>query len=280
MAGKSAPESSDTGYALGYSKEEFERLEWQGAFIGHTTSELLHRAGLTAGMRVLDLGCGVGDVSLLAADVVGPSGAVVGVDRSAESTAVAERRAALAGKTPWVQFITDDFDTFDSDVTFDAVIGRLVLMYQPDPAATLRRVLRLVRPGGLVAFQEISVPTVRSIPDGPVHRSFRRMVTAAFESTGADTDMGTKLPRVFVDSGLSAPEMTVAGIAESGGVGQLPHYYAGVLRSLAPMAVRNGVFTYEEAGLDTLADRLSTESIELRSCLLSPLFIGAWSRKS
>jgi hypothetical protein len=164
-------------------------------------------------------------------------------------------------------------------MTFDAMIGRLILMYQPDPAATVRRLMRLVRPGGLVAFQEISIPTLRSVPDGPVHRSFRRMVTAAFESAGADIDMGAGLHRVFVDSGLPEPAMTVAGIAESGAAGHLHQYYAGILRSLAPLAVRSGVFTYAEADLDTLADRLKTESIELRSCLFSPLFVGAWSRK-
>lgn len=267
------------GYALGYTTDEFERLEWQAAFIGHLTSDLLHRAGLTTGMRVLDLGSGVGDVSLLAADIVGPSGRVLGVDRSAESTAIAERRAASAHKQPWVRFATDEIDTFDSDLTFDAVIGRLVLMYQPDPAATLRRMLRLLRPGGLVVFQEISVPTVRSVPEGPVHRNFKRLVTAAFESTGADIDMGTGLHRVFVDSGLPDPAMTFAGIAESGAAGHLHQLYAGILRNVAPVAVRNGAFTYDDVDLETLADRLKTEAMELGSCMFSPSFVGAWSHK-
>ena len=58
-------------YPLGYSETEFKRLERQGAFLRDLTEDVLRRAGLAAGMHVLDVGCGVGDVSLLAATLVG-----------------------------------------------------------------------------------------------------------------------------------------------------------------------------------------------------------------
>src|SRR5262245_17165364 len=80
-------------YAMGYTSDEFKRLEMQASYLKQLTADFLRRAGLAPGMRVLDIGCGIGDVSLLAADLVGPSGAVLGVDRSAESVAIAERRA-------------------------------------------------------------------------------------------------------------------------------------------------------------------------------------------
>ena len=74
------------GYARGYSEGEFKRLESQGRFFHDVTADVLRRAGIVSGMRVLDIGCGVGDVSLLAAEFVGPSGTVLGIDRSAETT--------------------------------------------------------------------------------------------------------------------------------------------------------------------------------------------------
>src|SRR5262245_14683430 len=111
-------------YALGYSEAEFRRLERQGSLLHDLTEDVLRRAGIGAGMRVLDLGCGVGDVSLLAADLVGSEGAVFGVDQSPESIAIATARAAAAGKD-WVHFAAAEIDTLCPVETFDAVIGRL-----------------------------------------------------------------------------------------------------------------------------------------------------------
>ena len=79
-------------YPLGYSETEFKRLERQGAFLRDLTEDVLRSAGLALGMHVLDVGCGVGDVSLLAATLVGPTGAVPSVN-------VARRRA---GQIPCV----------------------------------------------------------------------------------------------------------------------------------------------------------------------------------
>src|SRR3954451_24038579 len=84
-------------YALGYSEREQRRLVAQSRFYGDLTERLFRDGGLRPGMSVLDVGCGVGDVSLLAASVVGPGGNVLGVDRAAASVATARERAGAAG---------------------------------------------------------------------------------------------------------------------------------------------------------------------------------------
>ena len=84
-------------YILGHDRDELDRLIDQARFFGDLTDEVLRRAGVGPGMRVLDLGCGTGDVLFLATRLVGPTGAVLGVDRSAAAVAVAERRARDAG---------------------------------------------------------------------------------------------------------------------------------------------------------------------------------------
>jgi SAM-dependent methyltransferase len=108
-------------YALGYSPSELRRLERQGAFFRDLTEDVLKRAGLKGGMRVLDLGCGVGDTSLVAARLVGPSGVVVGVDRSAEAVDVAQRCATTARRRHSVQFVVADLDTFVDHLVCDGV---------------------------------------------------------------------------------------------------------------------------------------------------------------
>jgi SAM-dependent methyltransferase len=106
-------------------------------------------------MRVLDLGCGTGGVSLLAAAMVGPSGAVVGIDQSADAIAMATECSRESGFQQSA-FCVSSVEAFSSPEPFDIVIGRYVLMYQPSPAAFIRAASRHVRLGGVVAFHEIS----------------------------------------------------------------------------------------------------------------------------
>lgn len=90
-------ERRSNNYALGHTQQELERLVHQGRFLGDLTEYVLSRAGLAPGMRVLDVGCGAGDVSFLAAKLVGPQGAVIGVDRAPAAIGFAQQRAQQAG---------------------------------------------------------------------------------------------------------------------------------------------------------------------------------------
>src|SRR5260370_39884356 len=89
---------SHADYALGNTDAEHERLIWQGARVAPITERLFREAGIGPGQRVLDLGSGVGDVAILAARLVGPSGEVVGIERDLRSIARARARVAEAGR--------------------------------------------------------------------------------------------------------------------------------------------------------------------------------------
>ena len=124
-------------------------------------------AGIRPGMRVLDLGCGAGDVAFVAADLAGPDGYVVGVDRSPEALARARLRAEQRGMAQ-VQFVEGDIHDPAPGGPFDAIVGRLVLMHVPDPAAVLRRQATVLRAGGLVVPIEFDILTARSLPATPL----------------------------------------------------------------------------------------------------------------
>jgi ubiquinone/menaquinone biosynthesis C-methylase UbiE len=146
-------QNRDPVYELGHTLGEQDRLSVQGQLYGPHTRQLFVEAGVAEGMRVLDVGCGAGDVSLLAAELVGPTGAVVGVDRSDEVLETARRRALAVGLGN-LGFVRGELNSVELAPPFDALVGRFMLMHLGDPAAVLRHLLGSLRPGGVVAFQE------------------------------------------------------------------------------------------------------------------------------
>lgn len=111
--------------------------------------DALSRCGVGPGKRILDLECGVGDTSLLIAGLVGPTGLVVGIDKSADFIEAAERRATVAGLCYWTRFATADPNTFVARERFDIVIVRLTLLLQSEHAAFLR-LCACARPDGVI----------------------------------------------------------------------------------------------------------------------------------
>ena len=153
-------------YALGHSSRELDRLTFQASVFAPFTRHLFTQAGIEPGMRVLDVGSGSGDVSFLAADLVGQGGYVVGVDRSEAAVQRATVRA-IRRNHPNVSFVVGDPSAMSFDQPFDAIVGRFVLMYQDDPVWSLRQITKHLRADGLVVFQELDTSACRSCPAVP-----------------------------------------------------------------------------------------------------------------
>src|ERR1700757_4520923 len=194
-------------YALGYTDLEQERLIRQAAIVGPITERLFREAGIGLGQRVLDLGSGMGDVAMLVGRLVGPAGEVVGIERDASSIARAEARAALAGFRN-VTFTQTDASQIVCDQPFDAAVGRFILMFLPDPLSVLRSVSRLVRRGGVLAFQEPSwVPFLALGKQLPLWSSVLSSIHQTFERSGVNPEMGLDLHRLFPSAGLPVPTL-------------------------------------------------------------------------
>jgi ubiquinone/menaquinone biosynthesis C-methylase UbiE len=142
---------SASPYVMGHSVRELQRLRRQAQLIDPITRQFLVQAGLAHGMRVLDVGTGAGDVAFLAADLVGPTGQVAGVDRSDAALATARTRAEAMSLTN-VTFHQSELSEMTFDQPFDAAVGRYVLCFQPDPVSLLRGIAKLLRPGGFILF--------------------------------------------------------------------------------------------------------------------------------
>jgi SAM-dependent methyltransferase len=273
----SQPDSTNP-YILGHANEELERLISQGRFLGDLTAHFLRLTGLQPGMRVLDVGCGAGDVSFVIASIVGPTGSVTGMDRSPDSVALASQRAAAAG-LPNVRFVVGDAVDFTAEDPVDAVVGRLVLMYFAEPAAVLRRLLSFVKPGGIVTFQDFDMTAPKSEPHCPLFETAIERLRETFARAGADHRMGLKLGRVFEDAGLPTPRMLLGARVERGPDSMVYDQVTQITRTLLPLMEKTGVATAEAVGIDTMAGRLRDEALTRRATLVAPSLIAAWTRK-
>lgn len=261
-------------YVMGHSDSELERLVWQGEVLRPWTERLLRAIGLQPGMRVLDLGCGAGDVTMLAAKLVGPAGSVVGIDRSAEPLALAGARASDAGLS-WVTFRQAAVEEYTSLAPFDAVIGRYVLFHQEQPAAFLRAAGRHVRPGGVLAFHETATSrSFYSHPEVPLFQQAAEWLRQASLAALPSSDAGSRLIELFAAGGLPDPEI-LAEVPVGGGPGSpLYRWLADTLRTLLPVLQSLGV-PAGEVKVDTLEDRLRSAVTEARAQVeFPPQYLG------
>jgi SAM-dependent methyltransferase len=268
---------SGSTYVLGHADVEVRRLLLQGLLYNDYTEHALRLAGLRAGMRVLDVGCGPGDVSLIAARLVGPTGAVLGVDAAPEMVELASARAAEQGLSA-VHFKQTGIDAITLDEPVDAVVGRLILMHLPDPAATVQRLATFVRPGGVIAFSENDITATRSIPDMPLFQQVTTGIVHAFEAMGLSAHFGTTLHTIFADAGLGAPRMTHATPIGTAADTDLLAYAAEVWRLVYPIARENGYVVGELDDIDQFVPRFREQALAVNALITMPPMITAWAQ--
>ena len=263
-------------YSLGSSDAELERLETQAEFLRVPTRVLLAASGLEPGMRVLDLGTGLGHVAAAVAEVVGSGGSVVGVDIDQRMLEVARARF---GHLPQVRFVEGDVTQWRGHEPFDAVVGRLILFHLADPVGALRHHLQAVRPGGRVVVLDYDIGGLRAEPADALTAPMTALVLAAFRAAGADPTIGARLQRILADAGVQ--DVAGLGIAQylAGDEPLGPTMLSGVVRSLAPVMLAHGLATEEELDLDTLEARSADSLQAAGSVLVPPLLVGAWGRR-
>ncbi len=179
-------------YLLGHDPAELARLEHQAGVLAPATRTVLTLAGVEPGMRVLDLGTGAGDVALVAAELVGPTGAVVGIDQSVPALTLAADRVERRGVTN-VSFLRGDVNTMRLLDEFDAVVGRLVLLYTPEPDEVVRRFASVLRPGGVIAMMEYEMTAAGTLPPTDLTARIAFWIAEAFRRSGLDASLGARL---------------------------------------------------------------------------------------
>lgn len=264
-------------YHLGYSDAEAERLIRQGRYINGMTEQFFRSSGIAAGQAVLDVGSGVGEVSLVLSTLVGSSGTILGVERDSRSIERAQARIQEAGIHN-VEFVQADISQFSTERAFDAVVGRYVLQFLPDPVGVLRSLSAMLKPGGVIAFQEASFAPFVALSDHlPLRSKCVRLMRDVAIQAGVRTEMGPQLYKTFQDAGLPAPTMRF-----DMPLGRDPEFTRMVSDRLTITLQDPGIkgSSIEELGdLNTLADRLR-EEVETSDTVVPWLaLVGASCRK-
>ena len=209
--------------------------------------------------------------------MVGPSGSVVGIDRSAEVVATASGRAREAGLAN-VRFETGDAVSFRDPKPFDAVVGRCVVLHQADPPSFVRAAAGQARPGGVVAFHEIIAGEgVSATPEVPLWRRAGEWFSAAFRSSTPNWDAGRRMIEIFSAAGLPQPTIFCERPVGGGPDSLLYSWIAETVASLMPAISRLGIAGEEEVDVETLEGRLRDAVVSAHAQVVGPSQFCAWA---
>jgi ubiquinone/menaquinone biosynthesis C-methylase UbiE len=265
-------------YALARTPEEYERLLGQARVWERATGQLFDQVGLASGASCLDAGCGPGESMRLMAQRVGPSGRVLGVDVDGPLGAQALATLHDAGHRQ-CEFARVDLTHGDPipGTPFDLVYARLLLYHLPRREAVLRRLWDAVAPGGHLLVQDYDMRSCGVLPALASIDEWTRVVTGAFSAAGCDVQVGMRLPLLFDEAGIGAPDGTdVAGRLEP--LADAQHAFSAVFRSVLPTAIAHRITSERKAAQSLAAIEADAARLPDRPALW-PLLIGAWKRR-
>jgi SAM-dependent methyltransferase len=190
-------------YLLGRADAEVARLTRQIVTLSSDSEAQLDRIGIQRGENVVDLGCGPGGALHLLAERVGPTGSVLGIDRSDHFVELA-RRFVTAQRLPQVEVREGDaYNTGLPRASFDGAHMRLLLVNVPEPARIVREAVALVRPGGWVASFEADYLPDCCDPPLPAWTRLLEAYSAYARMQDIDLAAGRHMHRLFREAGVT-----------------------------------------------------------------------------
>jgi len=197
----------DADYVLGTHDEEVERLGLQHRVWRPNAADCWRRAGITTGSRVVDVGAGPGYATVDLAEIVGPTGEVLAVERSARFLEVNKQACAARGLSQ-VRFRQADLmEESLGRLDFDYTWCRWVASFVSSPKKLIGNIAGALRPGGLAIFHEYSqYETFRFVPRRPAMEAFSDEVMKSWRAVRGEPNVALQFPSLFRDAGLEVVE--------------------------------------------------------------------------
>jgi SAM-dependent methyltransferase len=209
-------------YIFNVGETAVKRLAILNNAYGPLTHQFLKKIGLRSGMKVAEIGCGTGEITLWLAKEVGPEGEVTGIDLSSEQIAIAENRAKSAGLNNINFFAMNVLDVGKLAEKFDLVYCRFTLAFLKKPIDGLIAMRQLVAPNGLLAAEEIETSSWWGFPYSFAYNFHIEIFQKLGESRGMDFNTGPKLYNYFRDIGCK-PSYVSIGVPVFRGPEQKQH---------------------------------------------------------
>lgn len=227
--------------------------------LSEITAQLLQRTQIAPGMRVLDIGCGNGELSRAVAELVGPEGSVVGLDGSPTAIEAARSATQRTGLNN-VEYVVRNLSALNFEAnSFDCIVGRRVLMYVPSAQDVLAKLAAMLRPGGRMAFQEHDATmTPGRTGRWPVHDQVHYWIWETVRREGANPNLGLALAPMLQKVGMAVQTVWAQAIF-AGYEGGVHHPLHEIVEFVQSRIVALGVTTAEEMDVPTLRHRLEAE---------------------
>ena len=177
-----------------------------------------------------------------------------------------------------MSFVEADVAHVPSSEPYDAVVGRLILQYVPDPGAVVTSLAALVRPGGTMAFQDVWPNSLLLLNAHlPLRAKCAKLMLRTFERSGVHMDMELVLFRTLQQAGLPAPNIRIE--VPAGGDPNIVGWLYDLFAALLPRMRRDELNCAEIGDLDTLRSRLEAERVVTNSFGACVGLVSVWSRK-
>ena len=193
--------STSKEYVLTTSQTEDDRLKRQHDLWLEDTLSLWKRAGLHGKQNILELGCGPGYSTLDLARYLGPTCDITAIELSPNFSQESAKRLR---DYPQVRVINEDLHQIDLPKdTFDACYGRWIFMFLPKPEEALKKIIRSLKPGGMLILQEyVDYQAMNLVPSPPIFKKTVDCIIKSFSDAGGDGDIMRKLPLMVNGLGM------------------------------------------------------------------------------
>ncbi|MDB5340831.1 MAG: hypothetical protein JWN70_6450 [Planctomycetaceae bacterium] len=250
-----------------------ERLSLLGSVKWPTTKTLLDRAGLRPGLRCLDVGCGIGTVSLRMAEAVLPLGRVTGIDIDEHCLGLARSAAQQLGLD--VEFKVGCASNLQDCALYDLVFGRFLLTHLSEADKALQGMIRAARQGGVVVVEDIQFTGHFSHPACPAFDKYVSLYQQVVQRRGGDPNIGPRLLGMFLDAGLNDVGFEVIQPTYRDGTGK--QMAAVTMEHIREAVVGAGLASDEE--INEVIHEINAFACDPRTVLSLPRIFQVWGKR-